>query len=863
VTRRSTSAGLSRSDTGERMPGSDGLHDYVLVRSGCDVDRFLKTLHSRCWLWGLGWMMVGAGGQLLERSIVDRMVGGAERLVFEGGPICEPPIEQDAESRRPAAFDGDALDTLLACPPLTIVEKSRLDELRAKERYRLAPEAAEVRGKFIDQRAQRLIARTGMSEPEAKRIIARQCDGILRPDIELPFDDPELVGKTVADVLTDPERFVGATLSDPLEGPEYGTCKAMIMRRPNGALWIHSFAHGRTIYELKPDARAARVAVEQAHDPDKTFLDLALSGDLDEAEIEHLRNQAAKRSGSGKRMLSNMLKEARKERNAENARVERELRAAARTDPRPIIPSPSKDAPWLPLMSVINEPLAASNQPPWRDIDGDTTTARMLRIPNMHAFTKDTENSLPPPEQWVLSKMDEMQTAEMIERYIDFFNFKTGMSVHLGTPFVRHYMNRQDNALKTLVAISTLPLVMPDGEMLGPDGYGFDAERGILFKIPRALRDIIPRREDCTEDMVRKAMAFLCEEWLCDVATDYTGKCTIIAAAMTVIERSLLSDRPAFFVTAGRRGGGKTTLIIMLIMAVTGVRPAAAAWATNEDERRKALLSYFMTGTSYILWDNIARGTQVGCPHIERSCTSAYYADRRLGVSEMVATAASTIHFFTGNNIGPRGDLASRSLHIRLDVDRPDPENREFKHPDPIGWTNNHRAGILSALYTIMLGNPQLNNSSDDGAATRFKMWWHLIGSAVEHAAALCEPDVEYNFQKLFLRQEEDDVESSSLADALEAVAAQWPGTFTAADVALVVNNVFGDDLSTLLREVLFSGLSSAPTQVSPRSMGRYLKRHIDAPVQSGKRVLALRANLDPVTKSLSYHVSRKPLEEA
>jgi transposase len=25
-------------------------------------------------------------------------------------------------------------------------------------------------------------------------------------------------------------------------------------------------------------------------------------------------------------------------------------------------------------------------------------------------------------------------------------------------------------------------------------------------------------------------------------------------------------------------------------------------------------------------------------------------------------------HFFTGNNIGPRGDLASRGLHVRLEV---------------------------------------------------------------------------------------------------------------------------------------------------------------------------------------------------
>jgi hypothetical protein len=87
VTRRSTSSGLSRSDTGKQLPGSDGVHVYIAVRDGTDIERFLKTLHARCWLAGFGWMMVGASGQLLARSIVDRMVGAPERLVFEGDPI--------------------------------------------------------------------------------------------------------------------------------------------------------------------------------------------------------------------------------------------------------------------------------------------------------------------------------------------------------------------------------------------------------------------------------------------------------------------------------------------------------------------------------------------------------------------------------------------------------------------------------------------------------------------------------------------------------------------------------------------------------------------------------------------------------
>ena len=73
-----------------------------------------------------------------------------------------------------------------------------------------------------------------------------------------------------------------------------------------------------------------------------------------------------------------------------------------------------------------------------------------------------------------------------------------------------------------------------------------------------------------------------------------------------------------------------------------------------------------MAALAFLIWDNIPRGTQITCPHIERSCTSAYYTDRKLGVSETVATSASTIHHFTGNNIGPKGDLASRALVVRL-----------------------------------------------------------------------------------------------------------------------------------------------------------------------------------------------------
>jgi hypothetical protein len=234
VLRPSTSTGISRSDTGEQLRGSNGWHIFPLTQDGFDIERFLRALHDRCWLAGVGWYMIGAAGQLLERSLVDRTVYAPERLVFEGQPVLDPPLLQDLESRKAVAHDGAALDTVAACPPLTVVEKAALRDLKAKDAHRLAPDQAKARARFITEQAARIVARTGCTVESARRTVERQCDGILLPDVVLPFDDAALAGCIVADVLADPERFVGATLADPLEGVAYGSCKALIMRRADG-----------------------------------------------------------------------------------------------------------------------------------------------------------------------------------------------------------------------------------------------------------------------------------------------------------------------------------------------------------------------------------------------------------------------------------------------------------------------------------------------------------------------------------------------------------------------------------------------------------------------------------------------------
>jgi hypothetical protein len=859
IERCSTSSGLFHTETRKRLPGSGGVHLYLAVEDGYDIERFLTTLHHCCWLAGFGWLMVGAAGQLLERSIVDRMVGAPEGLVFEGPPVVDPPLAQDPEIRRPVVRDGVALDTVAACPPLTLVERTRLKELRTKEAQRLKPEAARVRKVYIAERAARLAARTGISSEHAAQVIARQCEGMLLPHVELPFDDEELAGATVADVLADPEKFEGATLADPLEGPEYGWGKAKILLRADGTPWIHSFAHGRTVYELRHDAEAVRRAIDNASPEQVTdvFVRHALNADLDPIALGTLLGRAADRAGGiSKRAIGQKLKATREQDQKAREREEDDRRAAERRDPRPQIPAPGKNAPWLPQMDVINEVLSASRavEPPMRDLNGHVVQVRNRWVQNLHLLTasganQEEETRLPAPEQLLLEQLEEIKLAELIERHIDYVEH--GCSVHLPGQFVKHYLRRHDGMLPIVSCVATLPMVLPDGSILS--GQGLDRQRGIVFRVPAELEALLPRLEECTPSAAAHAMRFLTDEWLCDVATDYTGKCIIIAMALTVIQRLLLPERPAFMFTAGQRGTGKTTLLHMVSMAVLGVSAVAAAWSEVAEERRKALLAYFMEGVPLIAWDNIPRGAAISCPSIEKALTSEEYSDRILGLSKIAPVFANTIQAFTGNNITGRGDLASRVLRILLTADRPDPENRPFRHIDPIGWTRAHRGQILRELYVLLLANPYLRGNAPPEGGTRFKTWQQLIGLSIEcaalaHAEHVCAlafdacpscPASPVDFRALFLAGEAEDEHTDGLATLLEFMRQRWPYGTTAREVSVYASAA--EEGAFAFKAVLEQASGKAIKLITPVSIALRLTALKDAPVQAGSEVLVLR----------------------
>ena len=259
VSRASTSSGLSREDTGEQIADAGGLHFYVLITDGGDVSRSLHALHDRCWLHGLGWLVISRSGRLLERSLVDCAVGQGERLCFEGQPIIDPPLIQDSSKREPVEAEGQAIETALIMSKLSEFQQHLVREAKAVSADKLSSAATEIREEYDRALAVKIATKPDATKPSAQRQVRARHRGILLPDVELDFDDIGVV--TVAMVLADPDKFVGETLADPLEGIDYGRCKAKVMRAPDGTLVIHSFAHGGGLYRPRHDARSATAAL--------------------------------------------------------------------------------------------------------------------------------------------------------------------------------------------------------------------------------------------------------------------------------------------------------------------------------------------------------------------------------------------------------------------------------------------------------------------------------------------------------------------------------------------------------------------------------------------------------------------------
>jgi hypothetical protein len=160
--------------------------------------------------------------------------------------------------------------------------------------------------------------------------------------------------------------------------------------------------------------------------------------------------------------------------------------------------------------------------------------------------------------------------------------------------------------------------------------------------------------------------------------------------------------------------------------AVLGRTAAATSWPSKSEEMGKTITALLLEGHSFVLFDNLPDGRPFSSDEVAKLLTSETYSNRVLGVNKMLTAASNVFVGFTGNNITPADDFASRVLQIELKPDMENPDRRKFDRPDIVDWTAVHRADILFHLC-LLVACYLRSGVKVPATPTRFSMWDHLV----------------------------------------------------------------------------------------------------------------------------------------
>ena len=279
VERPSVSTGIRDQHSGVVTTGG-GLHVYVIVQDGGDLERYVGAMFDRLTLAGLGPIVVSTAGSYLKRSLIDKAASGiGHTLAFEANAELGPGLEHVPDARNCLVREGARLDTQ-AMPDLTDDERRDLAGIWATLTEEKAPEARAIRLKRGAKDIERL-KQAGVSPDKAQRLVLERHElGRLSLDAVYHFDEALPSGKrsatgwellaNAADWFADGRMRTG---SDPLE-PDYPTVGSGVIvankawwkrnthsRQPG--LFVGSHAHGRQKFSLAYDAHDVVALMDQ------------------------------------------------------------------------------------------------------------------------------------------------------------------------------------------------------------------------------------------------------------------------------------------------------------------------------------------------------------------------------------------------------------------------------------------------------------------------------------------------------------------------------------------------------------------------------------------------------------------------
>ena len=284
-----------------------------------------------------------------------------------------------------------------------------------------------------------------------------------------------------------------------------------------------------------------------------------------------------------------------------------------------------------------------------------------------------------------------------------------------------------------LAGIIGTPVLRRDWSLLQAPGY--DPASG-LYLAPTVAVPIVPERP--SRRQVAAAQTFVTGTLLGDFEWEDDASLANYVALMVTpfLRRPLRALAPLFIVSASAPSSGKS-----LLTALTGLLTGQQVYAwpgDDEAELEKLITSTFRQETGAVIFDNLPEGEVISSAKLAALLTMPVWSGRILGTSATGSWSNDRLWMATGNNLRVGGDIASRSVSIRLKPAAPHPEERTgFAIPDLQGWIMNpaNRVKLLERLLILVADWVAAGTPRDTSipAMRQFTPWAQGVGGFLAH----------------------------------------------------------------------------------------------------------------------------------
>jgi hypothetical protein len=251
--------------------------------------------------------------------------------------------------------------------------------------------------------------------------------------------------------------------------------------------------------------------------------------------------------------------------------------------------------------------------------------------------------------------------------------------------------------MRRLLGVTASPIIHADGTICM--SYGYDASSS-YFCAYRGPQLPVPDAPTLADAKVALAP-------IVDLVSEYPfaepiHRSAWLAGLFTMLLRPVIAgSTPLFFTDSSGPGTGKGKLLDVSGSIVQGEVPVRKPISSDDRELTATLTAALVEGLPVIAFDNAVGA--VGGSMLDLVLTAPKSNVRQYGHNDRSLTfEVRSVIFVNGNNCTPRGDLARRVIHVRLDTNAERPETLKFKYTDLVGTAFERRAELLVAALTIV-----------------------------------------------------------------------------------------------------------------------------------------------------------------